>query len=536
MTTYTEDRRPQYGWGEKLPLFVNSNVTIFNWAAGGRSSRSFYYEAGKWNSAKAAIKPGDYVIIQFGHNDEKDAADYPVYGTYAYCSDGSGNGEACSGGTDSVDPSLDKSEHSYYQFLKRYITETRAAGGIPILMTPIVRGYFSGGTITAAGLHDLSGSIISGETFPRGNYPAAMKAVATTYGVPLVDITSLTKALVESYGPAAAASPNLYYPDSTHLNGLYATLVAKMAVDGMKSQGILNSYFVSVTSLLPSPASLAWGNAYIGDHVAKPLTVSAFDLTPAAGSVTITAPAGFEVSLDQSSWTTTLDVSYSNGALTRTVYVRFSPTAAQDYNAALSFTVTGTGASLGTVPVSGTGLAVPSGVSTYAYWQMNNSSLAGTSGGLVVVPDASVVGLTAGTTSSLAVNGTTVKVNRYVSVTSLAHDDNKYLQFTVTAPVSGAFNVSSISAWMAASGGSNTRADVEFSTSPDFSNPVVLNGATPMSFSNGTMLQYTFGSLAIVVQPGTSLYVRVFPWYTIAATGKYLAISDVRIDGIVVTP
>ena len=529
MTTYTEDRRPQYGWGEKLPMFVNANVTIRNWAAGGRSSRSFYYEAGKWNSAKAAIQAGDYVIIQFGHNDEKDAADYPTYGTYAYCSDGTTNGEGCSGGADSVDPALDKSEHSYYQFLKRYVTEIRSKGGIPILMTPIVRAYFSSGVITGNGMHNLT-SVISGETYPRGNYPEAMKAVAAQYNVPLVDITSLTKALVESYGPAASASPNLYYPDSTHLNGLYATLVAKMAVDGMKSLNVLNDYFVSVTSLLANPASLAWGDAYVGDGPVQSITVSTFDLVPATGTVNLAAPQGYLLSTDQITWNTTLDLNYSNGALTSKVYVKFAPAAVQAYNGVINFTVAG--AALGTVAVSGNGIAVPAGLSTYAFWKMNSNSLVGSSGGLVSVADASVVGLPVGSTANLAVNGTTVAVNRYNSTTSLAHDAAKYVQFAVSAPASGSFTVSSISAWMATSGGSNTRADIEYSTTADFSSSVRLNGVTPLSFVNGSMVQTTYGSLAITVPAGGTLYLRVFPWYTITATGKYLAISDVKIEGI----
>jgi len=190
------------------------------------------------------------------------------------------------------------------------------------------------------------------------------------------------------------------------------------------------------------------------------------------------------------------------------------------------------GAALGTVAATGNGIAVPAGLATYGLWKMNGNVLAGSSGGLVSVADASVVGLPVGSTSQLAVNGTTVAVNRYNSTTNLAHDAGKYVQFAVAAPASGSFSVSAISAWMATSGGSNTRADIEYSTAADFSNPVRLNGDTPLTFVNGTMVQTTYGSLAITIPAGTTLYVRVFPWYTSVATGKYLAISDVKIEGI----
>ncbi|WP_186815401.1 SGNH/GDSL hydrolase family protein [Candidatus Dactylopiibacterium carminicum] len=112
MTTYTEDRRPQMGWGEATQQFFDSSVKVQNWALGGRSSRSFYKEASRWPTILPQIASGDYVIIQFGHNDQKYGSDYAEYGTYAYCSDGSGDGEACTGATDTVDTTVDKSEHS----------------------------------------------------------------------------------------------------------------------------------------------------------------------------------------------------------------------------------------------------------------------------------------------------------------------------------------------------------------------------------------------------------------------------------------
>lgn len=337
--------------------------------------------------------------------------------------------------------------------------------------------YFSGTTLTGNGVHNLT-NVISGETYARGNYPAAMKAVADQYSVPQVDIATLTKTLVENYGPVASASPNLYYPDSTHLNGLYATQVAKRAADGLKSLNILNDYFISVSALLPGPSSLAWGDAYVGDSSSKLMTVSTFDLLPAADAVTLAAPSGYLLSRDQATWNPTLNISYTNGAFTTAVYVKFAPAAEQDYAGAVAFSIASTGAALGTLPVSGKGVAVPSGLATSAFWQMNNNAPTGVGGGLVIVPDASVVGLTAGTTATLAVNGASVKVNRYVSTTTLVHDNDKCLQFAVTAPASGDFRVSSISAWMASSGGSNTKADMEYSTSADFSSPVRLNGAT----------------------------------------------------------
>jgi len=176
MTAYAEDRRPQMGWGEAMPQFFDAGVKVDNWALGGRSSRSFYYEATRWPAILPKIGAGDYVIIQFAHNDQKSGGDYAQFGTYAFCSDGSNDGEACVGRPDKVDPTVDISEHSYYQFLKKYVQQVRARGANPILMSPIVRKYFSGTTITPQGQHNVG--ITGGETVARGDYVAAMKAGA----------------------------------------------------------------------------------------------------------------------------------------------------------------------------------------------------------------------------------------------------------------------------------------------------------------------------------------------------------------------
>ena len=103
---------PERGWGMILPGFFSENIRIDNHAANGRSSRSFISE-GRWEKVISKVKKGDYVFIQFGHNDEK--AD----------------------STRHTDPGS-----TFDEILRRYVNETRAKGGIPVLFNSIVRRNF----------------------------------------------------------------------------------------------------------------------------------------------------------------------------------------------------------------------------------------------------------------------------------------------------------------------------------------------------------------------------------------------------------
>lgn len=530
MTIYNEDRRPQMGWGEAVPKFFDASVKVNNWALGGRSSKSFYYEATRWPAIVPKIAAGDYVIIQFGHNDQKSGSDYRQYGTYAFCSDGSLNGETCTGRPDKVDPAVDIAEHSYYQWLKKYVHEVRARGASPVLMSPIVRKYFSGATITAQGQHHLGA--IGGEAFARGDYVAAMKAVAAKYSVPFVDLTAETKTIVESYGNASATA-NLYIAaDSTHPQVLFANLIAKRAVEGLKGHGILSTHMVPVTSLIASPAALDYSARHLGIATVKSVTLSAFDLAPAAGTVTVRAPLNFALSLDNATWSQSVNIAYANGAFIQPLAVRFIPTEAKSYSGSLSFAI-GSQVLGTTLAVQGSGISGTGGVPSYAGWFSAGTSLSPTTDGLVSASSVGVSGLAAQSPKVIAVDGQDTTVARYVA-DSPARNNSQYLQFAV-APATGTFSVNTISAYLTTSGGSTVVADIEYSLSPDFSGATKLNTA-PLTFVKDTFTARLSYPVAVQVPPGSTLYVRVFPWNSAGVLGKMLAIYGVRISGSASNP
>lgn len=536
MTTYTDADRPQMGWGERIGLHFDSGVTVKNWAAGGRSSRSFYYESGMWPTAKAAIKAGDYVIIQFAHNDQKygttsSTGPYSTYGTYAICSDPSiTDGELCTGGTDLVDTTTTLDEHSYYQFLKRYVTEIQALGAYPILATPMVRRELSAGVVTASGQHDYSAVIKGTEANPRGNYPAAMKAVATKYNVPLIDLTADTKAIVESYGANQAADTLYVASDNTHPQIMFAALIAKHAAVDMKaisSLSGLTSHIIDAPTILSNGYPLAFGPVNIGTNSVKYVAVAAFDQTPASGTLTVTAPTDFQLSTDQTTWGQSVDVSYTGGGITQVLYARFAPTLAQAYTG--NITVTSGGNTVATVALSGTGVA---GATDYAAWFTAGTDTTAAVTGHLTATAATPSNLTSpSTTDAVAwtVNSASVTPARYIVDTWTAHDASKYVQFSITPTV--ALNITNIATYMASYGGSNLRADLEYSLNADFSNSVRLNTAD-MTTTKEILTQFKY-NVSVAVSAGQTLYVRIFPWQKSSTTAtKGIAIYDMTVGGV----
>jgi len=193
---------PERGWGQMLPLFFNDNITIDNRALNGRSTRSFIDEK-HWGDILKTLKKGDYVFIQFGHNDQKEK-----------------------------DSTRYTNPHTAYRHnLIRFVEETRAKGATPIIFSSIVRRNFN-----------EKGVLIS----THGEYTMEARLVAQEYKVPFIDLEYYTELLEMKYGPEKSkqlhlhykAGENSFFPegkeDNTHLNVKGATEIAKIAITELK--------------------------------------------------------------------------------------------------------------------------------------------------------------------------------------------------------------------------------------------------------------------------------------------------------------
>ena len=198
------ETNPEHGWGQVLQQFLTSEVVFENHATNGRSSKSFITEK-RWDTVYNKLKKGDYVFIQFGHNDQKDQ--------------------------DSTRYTNPYTEYRYN--LIKYITETRAKGATPILFSSIARRNFND-----------KGVLID----THGAYPLTVRLVAQEYKVPFIDLQYLTEQMEKAAGVEGskklhlhfASGENPYYPtgknDDTHLSRLGAETVAQLACTEIKKQ------------------------------------------------------------------------------------------------------------------------------------------------------------------------------------------------------------------------------------------------------------------------------------------------------------
>lgn len=192
------EKNLEHGWGQMLPGLMTSDINIENHAVNGRSSKSFIDE-GRWEAVLEKLKPGDYVFIQFGHNDQKIQA--PTRYTNPFT--------------------------GYRYNLERFVKEAREKGAKPFLFSSVVRRNFN-----------EEGVLVD----THGEYPLVVRMVAKDMDVPFVDLQWLTENLELAYGPEKSKNLHLhfekgeneYFPegkeDDTHLSKEGANLVASLAL------------------------------------------------------------------------------------------------------------------------------------------------------------------------------------------------------------------------------------------------------------------------------------------------------------------
>jgi lysophospholipase L1-like esterase len=201
---------PETGWGMEFSSFFNDQVNVNNRALNGRSTKSFINEK-RWDAVKNELNPGDFVLIQFGHNDEK--VDKPTVGT---------------------------SLQEFKENLIRYVNETQSKAAYPVLLTPIARRNFKNGLLVDT----------------HKGYPDIVRKVADSLQIPLIDMQRKTEKLLISFGDEPSKklfnyvdSGHVNYPqgkkDDTHLSPYGAKEVAKLVAKGVLEAKIsLTNYLI----------------------------------------------------------------------------------------------------------------------------------------------------------------------------------------------------------------------------------------------------------------------------------------------------
>lgn len=209
-TVVDQDYEPWASWGQMITRWFTDGVAVANYAESGETATSFI-GAGRLKKITSLMKDGDYIFMEFGHNDQKEKR--PGSGAF----------------------------YNYAYALKQFVDEARAKGVTPVFVTPTQRRSF-----------DKEGKIQ--ET--HANYPEAMRWVAKDLGVPVIELHDMTRSFYEALGVEESKHAFVHYPagtypgqtkafeDNTHFNPYGAFEIAKMVIEGMKMHDFPVLYYL----------------------------------------------------------------------------------------------------------------------------------------------------------------------------------------------------------------------------------------------------------------------------------------------------
>jgi lysophospholipase L1-like esterase len=199
-TVVNQESEPWASWGQMIPRFFNDEVAVANHAESGLALSSFL-SSNRLEKILTVAKPGDYLFIEFGHNDQKEKGENA--GAYK----------------------------NYTERLRYFVQQFRAIGGIPVIVTSTARRSF-----------DEHGVL----QYTLGDYPDAARKVAKEWRVPLIDLNKMTREFYEALGVEGSKNALVHYPantfpgqteslqDNTHFNTYGAYQIAKMVLQGIK--------------------------------------------------------------------------------------------------------------------------------------------------------------------------------------------------------------------------------------------------------------------------------------------------------------
>ena len=210
-STVKTPTKGQQGWGDPIAAFFDqTRIKVENRARGGRSSRTFQTE-GLWDQILNELKPGDFVLMQFGHNDG---------GAINDTSRARGSLKGTGDETEEIDNLLTKKHeivHTFGWYMRKYVTDTKKNGANPIILSPIPRNIWKDGKVVRA----------------SGDYGKWAAAVAKSEGTFFIDLNELVSKRYEALGPERV---KLYFPsDHTHTNPAGAEENAAAVVEGLRA-------------------------------------------------------------------------------------------------------------------------------------------------------------------------------------------------------------------------------------------------------------------------------------------------------------
>ena len=564
MENYNPSSTDKRGWATYLGAFFDEAfVTVNNRGKSGKDTRTYYDDNAYWGSVKSQMSAGDYLIIQFAHNDEgtvtygMDNLEYA-----AYCE---ANGKAAPTDKRGTNP-----QTTYRDYLRKFIDESRALGVNPILVGPICRAYIQGNSIKRSGLHDLgdkfskieNGVLYENQSLPAGDstmsYVKAMKVVAAEKNVPFIDLTAATRDLYLSYGSQCLelmfVDKDANTKDATHTNALGANLIAREAAILLKNAGILAEHITIPTDISANPTSISFGETYSGVEQNSEFLLTGYGLEPANGSVNLTAAGDLMISTDKETFAKTATVNYTGGTMLQKVYVRVSYASAGEKNDKIVATF---GDKRFEVPVTANVISLAGGSAVSATWAISDKNNPGAS----VTEGPISTGFAMSNMCAVDVkqdagpegNMTVVRFHNGESKTDWPANEidevaTRYIDFAVTAPSTMEVRLTGISMEIGAYSTGTMKCHINTGFGDDFENEQIIYEASAVALPNlaptvdKTTKQITaYGAPMTVldlkpmltIPAGETLHLRILPWHesTKLGSGKYICPMNVKIEG-----
>lgn len=546
MAPYDESATVTRGWGMYFGNFLTNGWTSVNYAKGGRDSRNGYEEL--WQTAKKQVEAGDYVIITFGHNDEKNNG-MDGYALKAYY-ESIGDAAAAA----AVDLRGTVPSTTYKEWLGKIVDEAKALGATPIICSPVCRSYFTGSTIRRNGRHDLGDSykILTADGPKDGpklaeddhtmDYAYHSQQLANEKSVAFIDLTQATKELYESYGNQTKCEAQLFDGEgSTHFNTTGALLVARECARLMKAQGILANDIILPTDLSVSPATGDFGEAYKGQTLQKEFTLNGFGLSPEEGTVSIIATDGITLSFDKTAWEASLTVNYTSSTLIKTFYAQVVLTEDGEKTGTISIKQ---GDKTIEIPVTATAVTLEGGTEVNAYWRLESNDNYELTGPAIVIPESwegmYVQRYANPNANTIWPEWTGFDATRKTQRNLLTGDNwpadeiddnpNRYIQWGIKPAADTELKIDEISLFLCGCGGNGMCSHIYFSTDNFETRTTIFE----MNKMPANSMQYVKATPVISLKEGQELLVRVYPWYNGAASGKTICLSDLTIHGMAI--
>lgn len=290
------------GWGQMLGQMAPDGVAVVNHAKPGRSSRGFYTD-GCWKTARKEIRPGDIVLIQFGHNDERMTP---------------GNADA---------PRPSSPWDTYCRYLSLFVDETRQAGATPVVVTPTARRLFDGNSVSLRGMHNF-GKTARDTTM---DFSTAAKHVADSTGANSIDLCAKSKQIIEAYGIVGSKEQLYVREDNTHTSAKGAALFAMAVAEALDTMGLCDKE-MRHPAIVTSRTAIDFGDVFVGDTAREALDiVDLFGVSTLQPkflthhkTISVGATSGFKLARDANSdLQDTLNI-FTNS--TASIYVCYAPT------------------------------------------------------------------------------------------------------------------------------------------------------------------------------------------------------------------